>query len=78
MVRPIKARFSVSVRPRQYERGIAMAEYTLKEIYDVLVARPDIKQLFKTILSAPEDQRKTMVKMVTAKLTEMEQRRTSK
>ena len=52
-----------------------MADYTLREIYDVLVARPDIKELFKTILSAPEDQRKTMVEMVTAKLAEMKQRR---
>lgn len=55
-----------------------MTGYTFKEIYDVLITRPDIVELFKTIFSAPEDQRKTMVEMVTAKLEEMKQRRASK
>ncbi len=40
----------------------------VKEIYDVLQARPDIKELFSLILSLPESRRAEAVALATSYL----------
>ncbi len=45
-------------------------EQEVKEIYQVLVARPEIKELFKTILSLPKEKQPVAIKMVTDFLQE--------
>ena len=35
----------------------------VKEIYDVLEARPEIKELFKVIFSIPEERRSEAIKL---------------
>lgn len=45
----------------------------VKEIYNVLIARPDIKALFDLILSLPEEKHSEAVKIATDYINEVRQ-----
>ncbi len=46
----------------------------LREIYNTLVERPEIAELFKVILSAPEDQRPIMIAKAYNMLKDLQER----